>query len=72
MREIITSYQRRKRDIAYYRQCIRELEDITVTLARMINKNGLKIPLLGSGINGDDFLTPYNNADFMMRLLNEK
>lgn len=68
----MTSYQRRKRDIAYYRQCVSELEDITRTLARVINKNGLQIPLMGHGVEGDDWLTPYNQGDFEMRLMNER
>ena len=68
----MTSYQRRKRDIAYYRQCIAELEDIARGLARVINNNGGQVPLLGCGVNGDDWLTPYNTGDFMLRLHDER
>ena len=61
----ISSYQRRKRDIAYYRQCIGELEEIARELAKQIDKP--KLPL--GGIEGDTVLTPYNTGEFYMTLL---
>jgi len=65
----MTSYQRRKREIEYLKQCISELEDITKDLADQLKKNRIQIPLLGSkGITGDDFITQYNNGEFASHL----
>lgn len=61
-----SSYQWRKRDIAYYCQCIKELEEIARELVKQIDKPKL---LLRGGIEGDKFITPYNNGEFDMSLL---
>lgn len=65
---IMTSYQRRKREIFYLEQCISELEDITRELAIELRENAIRIPLLSQGISGDTLITPYNNGDFVSHL----
>lgn len=62
------SYQRRKRDIKYLEQCCNELEEICVLLAKQVGP-GMRIPLVGKGIEGDQFITPYNNGEFEMKLI---
>lgn len=60
----MTSYQRRKQDIVYYKQCIGELEEIAKTLAEQLRRNNIKIPLIGKGIGPNTILTPYNMGEF--------
>lgn len=56
----MTSYQRRQRDIKYYKQCVVELENLVRAIVAA--NPGLRIPMIGPGIAGDDFLTPYNSG----------
>jgi hypothetical protein len=57
----MNSYQRRQRDIAYYKQCVSELESM---LKAIVQANpGCRIPL-GNGLAGNDFITPYNTGEF--------
>lgn len=66
----MTSYQRRKRDIAYYKQCVKELERLAMHLGETIVKNGGEVKImLGSGLSGNQFITPYNNGEFDFELL---
>ena len=67
----MNSYQQRKIDIAYYQQCVAELEATARHLAGIINKNGLAIPMRCEGIRGDSFITPYNSGEFDLTLLSE-
>lgn len=62
----MTSYQKRKENIKYLEQCIKELEETAKILAGMIDKP--KLPL-GMGMKGDDFITPYNSGEFFGQLL---
>ena len=63
------SYQRRKQDIKFYQQCVKELEELACQLAGQI-PNRIRLPLPGGGVAGDDYLTPYNCDDgsFFLRL----
>ena len=65
----MTAYQRRKREIFYLEQCIRELEDVCLRLAAQI-PGPIMLPL-GGGMGGDDVLTLYNSDDgtFFLRLI---
>lgn len=56
-----SSYQNRKREIRYLRQCIRELEDIATEFAKRLKEKGGKPFLLGKGIKSSDFITPYSD-----------
>lgn len=68
----LSSYQRRKRDIAYYEQCVSELRGIAKEMARDMAKAGIPLKLhLRGGICGDQLLTPYNTGEFEMQLLSE-
>jgi hypothetical protein len=67
----MTSYQKRKNEIAYYEQCIDELIYISKSLCSQLIDNNIN-PILSHyefGITGDMFITPYNNGDFIMLLL---
>lgn len=65
----MTSYQKRKREIAYLEQCIKELLEIIEVLVKEIKKNNPNyiMPLFGHGIKGDDFITPFTE-EFRMNL----
>ena len=68
----MTSYQKRKQDIKFQEQCVKELEDIAIDLAKQLKVNNItpKLPLGGSrGIASDDYLTDYNSGDFRFKLL---
>jgi len=68
-----SSYQRRLRDIKYYKQCIKELKDIAYTLACLLNENNIRIPLIPTGgIEPTDFITPYNTETFTFNLSTAK
>jgi hypothetical protein len=65
----MTSYQKRKNEIAYLEQCVNELEKIAKELASKIHvKGSIPMLLLGDGITGDKYITPYNNGEFNMEL----
>ena len=59
-----SAYQRRKQEIAYYRQCTGELEEIVRAIVK--NNPHVKTPLFGAEVDGDTIITPYNNGDFLM------
>jgi hypothetical protein len=60
----ITSYQRRKRDVAYLEQCVKELEFIAKYFAKQFVEQGGVIGILPTpGITEDMFLTPYSCPD---------
>ena len=62
----MTSYQKRKQTIKYCQQCITELEFIVKHLTNQMVDNNIEIkPCITDGINGDDFITPYNNNPFI-------
>lgn len=61
------SYQRRKHEIKYLEQCVKELEDLCFFLAKQLGPKA-SIPLLGADIAGNHYITPYNNGDFALRL----
>lgn len=57
----MSSYQRRKRDIAYLEQTEKELCKIVMSLVGQLKNCGIEPKFrLGYGISGDNFLTPYN------------
>ena len=70
--KVRTSYERRVQDIQYLRQCITELEEIAIELSMVIKNNGMELPLMGKGIAGDDFLTPYNQGYFYQILTGDQ
>ena len=57
----MTSYQRRKREILYYKQCIEDLEHIAKELAKLLRKHSIPIPLLSQPISGDTIITFYSD-----------
>lgn len=64
----MNSYQKRKQEIKYLKQCIEELESLCLGLAKKAPK-----PIQGlgrHGVKGTDFITPYNNGEFFFRLQN--
>jgi len=65
----MTSYQRRLRDIEYYKQCVRELEEVALGLAQILKKNNIKVPLFSKGVSGTDFITYYNSEEFISKLM---
>ena len=62
-----SSYQKRKENIRYLSQCVKELEDICFHVYKISKLK--KLPLIGAGIAGDGFITPYNNGEFVLDLL---
>ena len=60
----MTAYQRRKKEVAYYQQCVRELEEIVEAMVA----RGARVPFTGAGISGDTILTPYNSGEFALRM----
>lgn len=64
----MNSYQRRKRDIQYLRQVIKETRALCCAIVGYAKKEGheIKVPLAFRGIAGDDFITDIN--DFSMYL----
>lgn len=75
MGKVKNSYQRRLREIKYLQQCITELEEITVFLAKQINNSGGTINFMfKKGISGDMFITKYNSPPdfYIMGLQDEK
>lgn len=63
-----SSYQRRLQNIKYLEQCVKELEDIVRVCAEDLYKNNIPFRFFGKGISGDNFITPYNNQEFVMQL----
>lgn len=59
-----SSYQNRKREIRYLKQCVGELEAIAAELTKRLKKRGGKPFFLPAGIRSGDFLTPYDE-DFI-------
>lgn len=53
----ISSYQKRLREIKYYKQWSNELREYCVVLAKELKKNGINVPFYAKGIKGDDFIT---------------
>lgn len=66
----MSSYQRRKREIAYLSQIEDELRELCLLLAELI-KTDVKLPL-SRGIAADDFITPYNCGEFDLKLLSRQ
>lgn len=65
----MTSYQRRLQSIRYWQQCVVELEQIARQMAVQLNQAGLRPKLFGGlGIDGDHFITPYNDGEFGIEL----
>ena len=65
----LTAYQRRKRDIEFYKQRGEDLEKIIHALCRQIVEAGgePKIPLFGQ-VDGDRMLNDITTGDFLMNL----
>ena len=55
-----TSYQRRKQEVQFYRQCCDELEQIVKSLQARLKVHQLPYSLPFLGRKRTDFLTPYN------------
>ena len=65
----MTSYQKRKREIAYLEQCITELRVIAKHFAAQVPPEK-RIEMIDLGtFNGDSFITPYNNSEFTFELV---
>jgi hypothetical protein len=69
----MTSYQRRLRNIEFYKLRGRQLEGIIDSLCGQIRSLGheVRIPLSGIGIKGDDAITDISSGDFGMNLMNK-
>lgn len=69
----MTAYQRRLREIKYWRQRGQDLEDIILAMAQYMKDHDLEpvIPLTGSGIEGDQFINDINTGDFAMRMFSK-
>ena len=70
----MTSYQRRKQDVAFLEQCVQELRRLALSLAYQLGH--VHAPMLlklgsGSGLRPDAYITPYNQGEFDMELLQE-
>ena len=66
----MNSYQRRQREIVYFRQRGKQLEEIVFDLARQMKRAGIepRIPL-GRGLSGDEIITDISSGQFAMRLM---
>lgn len=65
----MTAYQRRKRDIAYLRQCESELRALVeAIIAHNGGSEKVKVPLT-AGVDGDRYITPYNCGEYAMSLI---
>lgn len=63
----MNSYQKRKQDILYLEQCIKELESLCLYL---VKNSKTPLPLsAGKGITSDQFITPYNQGTYITELL---
>lgn len=67
----MTSYQRKKQEIKYLRQCVKELEEITMTMAAKLGEAGLSVPITQTPLSGDSYRTPYNTGAFAIELMHE-
>jgi hypothetical protein len=63
-----SSYQKRKDEIKFLEQCVGELEEKCRSLVR--NKG--KVLFDAKGMDGDHYITPYNNEEFNMELMMER
>lgn len=64
----MTSYQRRKREIRFYKQCVRDLEIIIDGLLKQMKEHDLPLFVpLGNGLEGDEPITPYNCGEYLFR-----
>lgn len=66
----MTSYQRRLREIQFLQQRGEDLEAIIFALAQQVVDLGAAPALmLGSGIDGDRFISDVSSGDFSMRVI---
>ena len=59
----MTSYQRRKQDIIYLEQCIKDLKCVVRSFHKQLKENKIRPKLIDFSISGDTILTPYNMDD---------
>ena len=66
----MTSYQRRLKDIEYYKQRGKDLEDYIRQLVEDRKKHEIKpfVPMMLKGISGNDTMNDVNSGDFTLRL----
>jgi hypothetical protein len=65
--KLMSSYQKRLKEIKFYKQCIDELEDICREIVK--HNAPVKLPLSSRGLQGDTILTPYNTGHFVADLM---
>lgn len=65
----MTSYQKRKQEILYYKQCVEDLKYITRELISKLEAHNIPLNLISISITGDTLLTPYNTGDFSLDFL---
>lgn len=66
----MTAYQRRLREIEFYRQRGEDLEALIFALAQQVVDLGATPALtLGSGIDGDRLLNDVSSGEFSMRVI---
>ena len=67
MNHKISSYQRRKREIEFYKRRGEQLEEIIEAILTINNIS--TIPLTGTGIKEDDAINDIDSGDFAFRIL---
>lgn len=67
----MTSYQRRLKDIAYWKQRGEELESIIREMLRTMRRHGLPVVVPGVTITEVDFLTDVNSGEWGMSVANK-